>query len=89
MNKLLDRARREKEWGTPPILEACMIIADIAPNQQYRLASFLIERPSQQIRPNIIPRIGDKDWSSKVFEAWDKSEISNPVKQAIKASRGK
>jgi predicted KAP-like P-loop ATPase len=89
MGKLLDKARREQEWGTPPILEACLTIADIASNQQSRIASFLMERPPQQIKPNIVLRISDKVWSSTVFEAWEKSAISNLVKRAIKTTREK
>jgi predicted KAP-like P-loop ATPase len=89
MDKLLDKARREQEWGTPPILEACLTIADIASNQQSRIASFLMERPSQQIKPNIVLRISDKEWSSDVFETWDKSKACGPVKKAIKAAREK
>lgn len=87
MDRLLDRARQEQEWGVPPILEACLALAAADPPQGSRLAAFLGERPSAQIQPNIVPKIGDQPWSKGVFEAWDRGQISRPVKAAIKKQR--
>lgn len=84
MGRLLDRARREQEWGVPPILEACLVVADVDPTQGARLAAFLGERPPAQIQPNIIPKIGDKKWANGVFERWSGGPISKPVAAAIK-----
>lgn len=84
MDRLLDRARQEQEWGVPPILEACLVVSEADPSQGGRLAAFLRERPAPQIQPNIVPKIGDQPWAASVFEIWDKSTVSRPVKTAIK-----
>lgn len=39
MDRLLDRARQEQEWGVPPILEACLVVSEADPPQGARLAS--------------------------------------------------
>jgi predicted KAP-like P-loop ATPase len=84
MDRLLDKARQEQEWGVPPILEACLVVAAADPPQGQRLAAFLADRPASQIRPNIIPKIGDQPWAKTVFEEWNEEAIDRPVKNAIK-----
>ena len=89
MDRLLDRARQEQEWGVPPILEACLMAAEADPIQGSRLAAFLSDRPAKQIRANIVPKIGDQPWAHGVFDKWDKSGgLSAPVKASIKQQRG-
>ena len=88
MDRLLGRARREQEWGTPAILDACIVVAASDPPQSQRLAGFLKDRPALQIKPSIVPKIADEAWAKGVFAAWDEDEeISKPVKNAIKARR--
>jgi predicted KAP-like P-loop ATPase len=88
MDRLLDRARQEQEWGVPPILEACLVAAEADPPQGSRLAAFLAERPPSQIKANIVPKIADQPWAKSVMDTWDKSgDVSNPVKAAIKQRR--
>jgi predicted KAP-like P-loop ATPase len=85
MDRLLDRARQEQEWGVPPILEACLVAAEADPPQGSRLAAFLAERPAAQIQPNIVPKIADEPWAKSVMDTWDKSTgVARPVKAAIK-----
>jgi predicted KAP-like P-loop ATPase len=84
MDRLLDRARQEQEWGVPPILDACLVLAAADPPQGARLAAFLSDRPAAQIQPNIVPKIGDQPWASGVFETWERGQASRPVKSAIK-----
>lgn len=89
MDRLLGRARQEQEWGVPPILEACLVVAVADPPQGQRLAGFLTEVPSSQIKPSIVPKIADQPWSKSVFAAWEANgEVSRPVKAAIKARAG-
>lgn len=89
MDRLLDRARQEQEWGVPPILEACLVTTAGDPTQGSRLAAFLSERPAAQIKPNIVPKIGDQPWADGVFERWGTmAGISPPVKAAITRRRG-
>jgi predicted KAP-like P-loop ATPase len=88
MDRLLERARKEQEWGAPPILNACIALADADPVQGPRLAAFLADRPSQQIQPSIVPKIRDRTWSATVLDAWNSAVgISKPVKNAIKQAR--
>lgn len=87
MDRLLDRARQEQEWGVPAILEACLVVAEADPPQGARLAAFLGERPAAQIQANIVPKIGDQPWAKGVFDIWDRGQASRPVKTAIKRQR--
>lgn len=88
MDRLLDRARQEQEWGVPPILEACLVLSEADPPQGARLIAFLGDRPSVQIQPNIVPKIGDQPWAKGVFDIWDREPVSPQVKAAIKRQRG-
>ena len=84
MDRLLERARKEQEWGTPDILDACLVVADVDPTSASRFAAFLRERPVAQIRASIVQRIADKQWAGEIFESWEKSgRLSGPVKKAI------
>ncbi len=88
MDRLLDRARQEQEWGTPPILEACLTVVSADPAQGRRLAGFLRERPPGQIKPGIVPKIGDEPWADEVFDAWHTAkDVSASVKRAITQRR--
>ncbi|WP_175919416.1 KAP family NTPase [Burkholderia pyrrocinia] len=89
MDRLLDRARQEQEWGVPPILEACLVVARADPPQGARLAAFLAERPPAQILPNIVPKLGDQPWAAGLFEKWSNSDVSRTVKTAIKKAEEK
>lgn len=84
MDRLLERAREEQEWGVPPILEACLVVAEVDPPQGPRLAALLRERPAAQIRPNIVPKIAGRSWAAEVLGAWSSGDVSRQVKNAIK-----
>jgi len=84
MDRLLERARQEQEWGVPPIFEAALALAQADPAQGARLAAFLRDRPPAQIQPNIVPKIADQPWAPSVFDVWDKNPVARPVKTAIK-----
>lgn len=88
MDRLLDRARQEQEWGVPPILDACLAMAAADPVQGARLAAFIKDRPAPQIQPNIVPKIGDQPWAANILREWEKSDVAAPVKAAIKKRRG-
>lgn len=88
MDRLLDQARKEQEWGVPPILEACLVVAAADPPQGARLAAFLSDRPLTQIKANIVPKIGDETWATGVLDKWNRTTgVSGPVKAAIKQRR--
>lgn len=83
MDRVLDRARQEQEWSTPPILDACLAVAAADPAQGRRLSAFLKDRPASQIKPAIVPKIGDQPWADEVFQAWRTADVSPTVKRAI------
>jgi predicted KAP-like P-loop ATPase len=88
MDRLLDQARREQEWGAPPILEACLAAAAADPSQGQRVAAFLSDVPPGQIKPSIVPKIGDEPWANSVFDKWEKSPgVSTVTKRAISQRR--
>lgn len=87
MDRVLERARQIQEWGTPPILEAALAVAAADPSQGSRLGAFLSERPAAQIKPSIVPKIGDQPWASSIFDAWNGSVVAPSVKSAIKQER--
>jgi predicted KAP-like P-loop ATPase len=88
MDRLLDAARQEQEWGAPPILEACLVVSAAEPTQGARLATFLAERPPTQIKANIVPKIAGNAWTETVWVTWEKNPaVIKPVKDAIKARR--
>lgn len=89
MDRVLEKARREQEWGVPEILEAAVALADADPALSARLAAFLRDRPPTQIRPNIVPRIADKPWAQEVLNTWDATDASKQVKAAIKSRKDK
>jgi predicted KAP-like P-loop ATPase len=85
LDRLLDHARREQDWGAPPVLTACLIMGEVDPAQAARVAAFIRGRPPAQIKPNIVPKIGDQPWADAIFDEWARSvDISGPVKAAIK-----
>ena len=85
MDRVLEQARREQEWGTPAILDACISVAKADPSLGTRVAGFLSERPPGQIKPGIVPKISDQPWAADVFARWKDADVSSPVKKAIEA----
>jgi predicted KAP-like P-loop ATPase len=88
MDRLLETALQQQEWGVPPILDACLVVGEVDVTQGARLASFLADRPGTQIRPNIVPKIMGYPWTETVWARWEgNSKVAKPVKDAIKAKR--
>ena len=83
MDRLLEHAHREQEWGTPAILTACLAVVAADPMQGPRLAAFLERRPVSQVTPAIVPKIADQPWAKSVFAGWRTSGVKPPVKAAI------
>ena len=88
MDRLLDRARLEQEWGTPSILNACLATATADSSQGARLAAFLSERPVTQIKPAIVPKIANQSWASDVFQNWSDYGVNKRVLTAINKVQG-
>ncbi|MFK4136467.1 P-loop NTPase fold protein [Pseudomonas luteola] len=88
MDRLLDKAGNEQEWGVPPVLDAMLVIAGIDGLQGPRLAAFLKERPPAQIQAGIVPKLKDEAWAKSVFDYWQSLDVSVPVKAAIRKLNG-
>jgi len=88
MDRLLDRAGAEQEWGVPSILEALLVVAKLDGQQGIRLAAFLRERPPAQIQAGIVPKLVDEPWAKSLYEYWLSADVSPPVKSAIRKSDG-
>jgi predicted KAP-like P-loop ATPase len=89
MDKLLEQAHQEQDWGAPPILDACLAVSEADLSQGGRLAAFLTSRPTKQIKPNIVPKINDQPWATEVFNSWKNKDVSPQVKKAIDNNRKK
>ncbi len=85
MDRLLERAHREQEWGVPGILSACLVIARVDATQGQRLAAFLSKRPKTQITASIVPKIAGEPWSRNVYGAWKDAGVTGPAKKASDA----
>lgn len=88
MDRLMDKAGGEQEWGVPAILEAMLVVASIEGQQGLRLAAFLKERPPAQIQASIVPKLTDETWAKSVYEYWLSADVSPPVKAAIRKLNG-
>lgn len=87
MGRLLDQARKEQEWGTPAILDACIMMSNVDPEQGKQLATFLRARPVTQITAPLIAKIKNQPWAESLFEYWSTNSKKEPVKKAIERSR--
>lgn len=86
---LLVLANQEKEWGSPPILDALLTVAECSALCSKRVKLFLSQIEPSLIKPDIVPKIRDQAWSQKVFVSWLGSKIKTPVKRAIQAEMKK
>ena len=83
MERLVERASLENEWGVPPVPDALLAIARIDASQVVRLTAFLRHLPPAQIKPSIVPKIGDESWARPIFDHWLTQKVSAPVRRAI------
>ncbi len=89
MERLLVRAKQAPEWGTPPVLYACLTLLEAEPDLSRALSAFLRELPVQQLKANIVPLLRDKPWAASVLAYWKiQPNIDSAVKRAIDASTG-
>ena len=85
LDRLLERAGQEQEWGIPPILDACLAVTRIDQSQGKRLAGFLGDRPDGQLTAAIVSKVGDEPWAEELFTAWMTTlDSDSPVARAIK-----
>lgn len=84
--RLLDLARPIDVWGVPDVLEALLVLIQVAPSLSGSLSGFLGGRPAAQIQPDLIPRLSGQTWAADLMATWASSpSIEAPVKAAIKS----
>lgn len=82
--RVLQRARQIQDWGTPPILFACLTLAAASADLAGRFAQFLRAIPPNRISPALIPILSDKLWAKEVLKYWaDHADTPGPVRNAI------
>ena len=83
MDRILDKAKQEKEWGTPKILDSLITVAKLDTTQAQRLAIFFKNVKPAQIKPAIVQKIGSEIWAKSVLEHWLQQDIPEPLNKAI------
>lgn len=84
-DRVLQRATQAQDWGTPPILFACLTLASASPDLAARFAQFLRAVPVTRITPALIPVLSDKPWAKELLAYWaNHEETPAPVKKTIK-----
>jgi predicted KAP-like P-loop ATPase len=88
MERLLVRAKQIQEWGTPPILHACLAVITAEETLSETLARFLDQVPPGQIKASIIPLLKDKSWAQNLIRKWSQHrDTPSTVKRAISAEQ--
>ena len=88
MDRLFGKANQQQEWGTPPILDPLILIAQADSTQAQRLGGFLKDRPAAQIKASIVPKLDGETWATGLFDYWLADEdIARPVKNSINSRR--
>jgi predicted KAP-like P-loop ATPase len=82
--RIMDHARTVQEWGVPPILDACIELSKVDSSFAQHFAAFLSERPASQVTAPVVAKIAPESWSDSVFKAWNRGNMKEPVKRAIK-----
>lgn len=85
MERLLVRARQVEEWGTPPILHACLTVVAADPDHAGALATFLQTAvPPARVTPAVVPLLSDKPWAKGLMSHWaSNGDTPQNVKRAI------
>lgn len=88
--KLIDIAARETSWGTPPILRALLAMGDADPQQSARISSFLGDRPSDELSPNLFLRLKSHPWANPAFAEWRKKPgLTSQMQKVLEFRDGK
>lgn len=74
VDKLLERAASESEWGTPDILWGLAMSADADADAAKRLVVFLTGLDSAALKAPLVPRIRDTTWGLEVISEWRSRE---------------
>jgi predicted KAP-like P-loop ATPase len=84
MDKLLERAASEKDWGIPDILWGLSLAAEGDADQAKRLVVFLSSLPSTSLQPALVVRIRGNAWGDDALAEWrQRTDLPEPVRKAL------
>lgn len=84
MSRILERARKEVDWGAPDILKAAMVVARADDMQAATLAAFLQDLPAHTLSVSIVPLIEDQPWAKELFKHWlTLNGLNGPMRKRI------
>lgn len=84
MSRILERARKEDDWGAPDILKAALVVARADDMQAATLAAFLRNLPAHALSVPIVPLIEDLPWAKDLFEHWKTLDgLKGPMRKRI------
>ncbi len=88
--RILARARNVEQWGTPPILNAMILLAGVSGQHVGAIQRFASAIPPSKLTAAIVPLLTDKLWGEDVLRTWaSASETPEPVKRAITSASKK
>ena len=86
LDRLLDLAAQEKNWGAPHIARPAIEVARVAPNLGPTLAAFFMRLPVSTLLPSVIPFVKDEPWAAAVLAHWNAdADVAPNVRKAIAA----
>ena len=86
VDRVLIRARQEQEWGTPSALWALLTVLEADEGQASTVTAFLATLQPTQLRPDIVPVLGDREWARSTLSNWSEAnDTPQAVKNAIRA----
>jgi predicted KAP-like P-loop ATPase len=84
MSRILERARKEDDWGAPDILKAALVVARADDMQAATLAAFLHDLPAHTLSVPIVPLIEDQPWAKELFKHWlTLNGLKGPMRKRI------
>lgn len=78
MDKLLEKARSETDWGTGDGLHGLSLAANADAELAKQLVSFLGDLPALLLKPPLVPRIRSRPWGNDLVELWNERTDTSP-----------
>lgn len=83
-DRVIQRASQIQEWGTPPILYACLTVGAANPDLQSRLVRFMHTIPPSQISADFVTLLSDKHWADELRKIWKAhTDTKGPVRKLL------
>lgn len=90
VDKMLESAASEPQWGTPDILWALAMVADVDADAAKRVVVFMSTIASTSLQAPIVFRIRETPWGKQVVKDWlDRDDLPQPVRNVLSSRKGK